>query len=282
MPAIAAAREVVAKLEPGYARIFERALASFEADERVRALWLGGSLARGEADRASDLDLLLAVRDEDHAEFLEKWRGWLAEITPTLIARPLPFAPGIIHCVAPGRERLDLVVEPVSAVANSFHRLRAVVFDRDGLDAQLPVPVERAPDPAVIAEIVEEFFRDYGMFPMAVEREDWLLGQEGIHLMRGLLYRLFVEANAPLPPMGVKQWSRKLRPAQRDVLEALPSGAAAERDALIAAQAAVGRAFTREARRICAAHGVPWPEELEAATRRYLLSWALPALGDAL
>ena len=36
------------KLEPGYARIFERALAVVEADERVRALWLSGSLARGD------------------------------------------------------------------------------------------------------------------------------------------------------------------------------------------------------------------------------------------
>ena len=79
--------ELPRELEPGYAHIYQRAVAVFEADERVRALWLSGSLARGDADRASDLDLLLAVRDSDHAEFLAKWRGWLAEITQTLIAR---------------------------------------------------------------------------------------------------------------------------------------------------------------------------------------------------
>jgi predicted nucleotidyltransferase len=270
--------DVIERLEPGYAAIFDRALSTFEADERVRALWLSGSLARGEADRGSDLDLILAVRDEDHAAFVEGWHEWLAAITPTLIAREVPFVRGIFYSVAPGRERLDFVVEPVSSVPNSFHRYRAVVFDRDGLDAQVPPPLERQPDPGAIAGLVEEFFRVYGLSPVVVEREDWLAGQEGVHLLRDLLYRLFVESNAPLPPMGVKQWSRKLTPEQRAVLEALPSGAAPEKDPVIAAHEQIAKAFVREGRRICGKHEVPWPEELEAATRRYLRSWNLPAL----
>ena len=256
-------------------------MAVFEADERVRALWLSGSLARGEADRASDLDLLLAVRDDDHAEFVAKWRDWLAEITPTLIARELPFARGIFFCVAPGRERLDIVVEAASVLASSFHRHRVVVFDRDGLDASVPAPLEAPPSPEAIAALVEEFFRDYGMLPTVVVREDWLLGLEAIQVLRTLLYRLFVEANAPLPPMGVKQWSRKLSVEQRHVLEILPGGAAAERESVIAAHDAVAVAFVREARRLCAAHGAAWPAELEAATRSYLRCWGLPALDDA-
>jgi hypothetical protein len=41
------------------------------ADERVVALWLGGSLARGDGDEYSDIDLRVAV---DHAD-LERWRA---------------------------------------------------------------------------------------------------------------------------------------------------------------------------------------------------------------
>lgn len=275
------ATALLSELEPGYGPIFEKARATFEADPRVRALWLGGSLARGEADRASDLDLLLAVRDEDLDDFLGEWREWLARITPTLIAGELPFVRGIFYCVAPGRERLDLVVETVSAVASSFHRHRAPVFDRDGLDARVPALLERAPDPARISGLVEEFFRDYGLLPVSLEREDWLLAQEGIHLLRNLLYQLFVEANAPLPPMGVKQWSRKLHPEQRALLESLPSGAAPERAAIVAANEQVARAFVREARRICAAHDVAWPTGLENATRDYLRARGLPALDES-
>ena len=41
-------------------------------DERVVALWLGGSLARGEGDDYSDIDLRVAVDPAD----LEAWRDW--------------------------------------------------------------------------------------------------------------------------------------------------------------------------------------------------------------
>lgn len=265
-------------LEPGYGPLFDRAVEVFSADERVRALWLSGSLARGSADHVSDLDLLLAVRDDDHDAFSATWKDWLGAITPTVIARPLPFLPGSLYSVTPGRERFDVVVEPVSRLATTPFRTRVVVFDRDGLDTIVPDPEARTgPSSVKLAAIVEEFFRDYGMFPVVVEREDWLLGLEAIHFLRGLIYQLFVEANAPQPPMGAKMWSAKLTASQRGALEALPTGQA-ERNSVIDAHETVAVAFVRYARQICATHDVPWPTGLEAATLRYLKSYQLPAL----
>src|ERR1700677_4849843 len=75
------------------------------------------------------------------------WREWLATITPTLIARELPFAPGSFYSTTTGCERLDVVCEPVSKLSASPHRYRRVVFDRDGLDASVPDP-EPMPGPA--------------------------------------------------------------------------------------------------------------------------------------
>ena len=260
---------VIDVLEPGYAPLFDRAVEVLGADERVRALWLSGSLGRGDADAMSDLDLLVAVADDDMTSFNDSWREWLAEITPTLIARPLPFAPGSLYAVTTERLRLDIVAEPASRVASSFFRHRLVVFDRDGLDAVVPEP--SAPGPSIdrVAALVEEFFRDYGMFPVVLEREDWLLGLEAIHLYRGLLYQLFVEMNAPLPPMGVKQWSTKLTADQRSVLEALPTGTAT-REGVIEAHATVAHAFIDHARLATDTIGGRWPDELEVATRKYL------------
>jgi hypothetical protein len=117
--------------------------------------------------------------------------------------------------------------------------------------------------------LVEEFFRDFGMFPVVVEREDWLLGVEAIHLVRSLLYQLFVEMNAPLPPMGVKQWSTKLTRDQRTVLESLPTGAPT-REAVFEAHRAIASEFRRHARAACDALDIAWPDELESATLRYL------------
>jgi hypothetical protein len=260
---------VIDVLEPGYARLFDRAVEVFAADERVRALWLSGSLGRGDADAVSDLDLLVAVDDDAMTSFNDSWREWLAEITPTLIARPLPFAPGSLYAVTPERLRIDVVAEPVSRVSSSFFRHRLVVFDRDGLDAAVPAPSGPGPSIDRVTAIVEEFFRDYGMFPVVLGREDWLLGLEAIHLFRSLLYQLFVEMNAPLPPMGVKQWSTKLTAEQRSVLEALPTGTAT-RDGVVEAHATVGQAFIEHARPAVDTLGGRWPDELEVATRKYL------------
>ena len=70
------------------------------------------------------------------------------------------------------------------------------------------------PDPAKLTAIVEEFLRQQAIFPAAVvARGDWLLGVVGVRQVRLLLYQLFAEADQPLPPMGVKQWSAKLAPA---------------------------------------------------------------------
>ena len=265
-------------LEPPYSSLFDRLVATFLDDERVRAMWLSGSIARGAADVVSDLDVLIAVADDALDAFAAEWREWLAKVTPTVIARPLPFLPGSLYSVTPERARLDVVVESASATATTMFRSRVMVFDRDGLDAQVPDAVP-GPGPSAdrIGQLIEEFFRDYGMFPVGVAREDWLLGLEAIHFLRGLLYQLFLEENAPLAPTGVKQWSSKLTPRQRDVLLALPTGRP-EAVAIVEDHEQVARAFVVEARRVAADHGVAWPDELDRCTRAYLRAWGLPAL----
>jgi len=57
-------------------------------DERVRALWLYGSLAKGIADAASDLDFIVGVRDDDHDSFTAEWRRcWRSSRPPCWLAR---------------------------------------------------------------------------------------------------------------------------------------------------------------------------------------------------
>lgn len=257
-------------LTPGYGPLFDRVLAVVEPDERIRAVWLSGSLARGVADAASDLDLVIAVRDEDHAAFASDWRGWLAGITPTVLARPLPSPPGSFFCVTATCERFDVVVEAAGAVAASPHRHRLPVLDRDGLDALVPpAGAEPGPDPARLAGLVEEFFRQQVNLPTVTIRRDWLLGVVAVQQVHLLLYQLFVAANAPLPPMGIKQWSARLHPDQRRLLESLPVPAPEEASVMAARQAAVD-AFVRASRPLLAAHGVPWPAELQRAVTLHL------------
>jgi predicted nucleotidyltransferase len=183
-------RSALRPLAPAYIALLERAIEATRQDERVRALWLGGSLARGQADAASDLDLLLAVQDEETAAFSASWRDFLSRIAPTVIARPVPFLPGVFYSVTASGERLDLVVEPVSRLPSTLFRSRLLVLDKDGLAARVPEPAS-APGPSRerIAFLVEEFFRDHGMLHVSITRGDLLLGIEGIHVRHEAMER---------------------------------------------------------------------------------------------
>src|SRR4051794_15393045 len=99
-----------------YQELFDRACAVFLADERVRAMWLHGAIARGAADAGSDLDIDVVVGDDGFDDFAADWRDWLARITPTVSAVPVPGLPGSFYALTPTCERMDVIVERVSAL----------------------------------------------------------------------------------------------------------------------------------------------------------------------
>ena len=249
--------------------MFDRAVEVLGADERVRAVWLSGSLARGAADAASDLDLLVAVADDEHEEFAGSWQGWLAAITPTVLAEELWFAKGSFWSITPDYERLDVVVEKVSQLPSTLFRIRTVVFDHDGLDATIPEVVLATPSAAVVTKTIEEWFHFSAMPEVVKVRRDWLLAAEHLHLLRGLIYKLYVECNQPLPMMGLKQWSSKLTAEQIATMDALPTGVS-EMPAFIDAHLACARAFLGVARPLAAQLGIEWPAALEAAAARHM------------
>ena len=259
----------VAVLPPGYQALFQRARARLQGDERVRGLWLGGSLARGTADEASDLDLIVAVADGAFDEFAASWRDWLGDITPTVLAETLPFAKGIVYSVTPAFERFDIVVERVSSLPETIAPRRTMVFDKDDLTSTVPTP-DAGPPPSrdAVATMITEYFRMSAIETILV-RQDWLLAREHLHVVSSLTYRLFVEANAPQPPMGVKQWSTRLTPAQRDALLELPA-TANDLEELRRAHVAMARLFVPNAEVLAARLDVEWPATLERAAAAHL------------
>jgi predicted nucleotidyltransferase len=257
---------VIEALAPGYGRLFERTLAVLAADERVRAVWLSGSVARGEADAGSDLDFIVTVSDDEHASFAAEWQTWLAAITDTVLAKPLGFAPGSFYSVTPDWHRLDVIVERAGDVGHSMFRTRQAVLDRDGLASLVPAE-EPAPAPSAekVGALVEEFLRSYGLLPVVVARGDWLAGLEGLHLLRTTLYWLFVEASAPHRVTGAKRMSEKLSVEHRRVLEGLPTGEAT-REGVIEGHLALVGAFREHIPAVCERLGAPWPHRFERAT----------------
>ena len=269
MGGVVARPQEIDVLPAAYQLLFERAVERFEADGRVRALWLGGSLARGTADRASDLDVLLVVDDAAYQEFIDDWRGWLADITRTVIAAEVPFVAGAFYSVTSGFERFDVVVERASALPSTIYRTRVVVFDKDGLDERVPTAAPGpGPSPEVVGALITEYFRMSAVETILV-RDDWLLAREHLHVVSSLSYRLFLQANAPLPMTGVKQWGTKLTVQQRAVLLSVPTEAL-DISSLREAHRAHARVFVTNAEVLARRLGLPWPWDLESAAAAHL------------
>ena len=80
-------------LPPGYRSLLTNARERFERDDRVRGMWLHGAIARGALDSGSDLDIDIAVRDDDFDAFASGWTEWSSEITRTVSAVAIPGMP---------------------------------------------------------------------------------------------------------------------------------------------------------------------------------------------
>lgn len=280
----------VLDLLPGeYRPVYDRLLEVAAEDARVVRVWLSGSLGRGTADAGSDLDVVLVIDDPDFKAFAADWREWLGRVTPTVLARELPGAPGSWYSVTPDCARFDAIVVPVGSQIAARTSGRLLVYDRDAqpgadlsaetatADSEDPGP---GPNPDNLLGLVEEFLRQQASFaPSVVSRDDWLLGVAAIEQVQMLLYQLFVESNQPLPPSGAKQWSAKLTARQRQRCGELLVPRA-ERDAIIDGMLTTATAFRAEAATILAAHDVPWPDALDAAVRAQqarTLGWQFPA-----
>jgi Nucleotidyltransferase domain len=212
-----AVAEAIAPLEPGYGSLLTRLASALERDQRVRALWLAGSVGRGAADAGSDLDVVVTVTSVQDFADPSSW-----SVLDPVITTAIPGMPGCFAFTTGEALRVDVVLETSTDLADTSYGCRIRIFDRDGLALPDATYAERGPDLDRMQAIVVEVLRQAAIFPAAVvAREDWLLGQQAVHNYGLLLYQLLVESNAPLPPMGVKQWTSRLTEAQRRLLTEL-------------------------------------------------------------
>jgi hypothetical protein len=255
----------IAPLEPGYAGLLARAGGMLVADPRVRALWLAGSVGRGVADAGSDLDLVATVTSVDAFTDPSLW-----SVVDPVITLPIPGMAGCFAFTTRQGLRVDVVLETPADVAHTTYVQRVCVFDHDGLT--LPSydgAAEPGPDVERMQAIVTEFLRQTAIFPAAVvARGDWLLGQAAVRNYGVMLYDLFVESNQPVPLMGVKQWSSRLTPDQRSLLESLEPPRA-DHDSVIAAMRELRHIVRARGRSVLEASGGTWPTEVDEATDAY-------------
>ncbi|HXC54998.1 MAG TPA: aminoglycoside 6-adenylyltransferase [Rhizomicrobium sp.] len=246
-----------------------RLVAIASADNRIAAVWLQGSLARGNHDAYSDIDAYLAIDDAAFAAVWGERASLLAQI-----ARPFAWSdattPGLkaIHALLDGGVRLDLFFEPVSKLEQQKRPAVRVLHDRAGCAPRLVTGWE-APTASIapVVGIIIKMTRQGATWPLRLlHRGQWsTLAMMELDLINQQLAQLMaLQVDPGHFYMNAFSLYRLLNAGQQTELDrltqrALAAVAARDTGQLKEVHLQVYDALLREGRAACAALGTPYP-----------------------
>jgi hypothetical protein len=241
-----------------------------EEDMRIEALFVGGSFGRGAGDRFSDVDLVAVVPGAHQEAVCADWKAVLESIAPVVFWHDFPRPAFITNAVTEDWQRVDLMIIDRSALQARSRDTVKPLFDRPGLYAGLaqtqPWP---GPNKGRIEGLIKEFIRIFGLLPVAAGRGEFLLGQMGVGLLRGMLVELLKEEVERADKGGMLNWTKLYSPEQLALIASVPMPEPT-REGLIDAHLACARAFLPHARRMAKRLSIEWPQRFEDAAWRHI------------
>jgi predicted nucleotidyltransferase len=255
--------------EAARAAILADLTAFAEAEPRIHALWLQGSLAAGGADAFSDIDAYVAAPDNqfdslwnERAAVLERLGGalaWSDAAVPGLKA---------IHALMSNGARLDLFFEKLESVGEAARPAVKLILDKDGLASSLRTDWQApAGQVARTLQTIIRMTRQGAVWPLRVlGRGQWstlavmeleLINRQIVQLMAvrhdpGNFYK---NPNSQLLVLTNEERAR-VDALTHDALAALAAGDPA---VLKPVHLRVQRALMAEGRAACAALGCDYP-----------------------
>lgn len=240
-------------------------LAQCRYDERIRAVWLEGSLARGLADDWSDIDLHLAVREPENFAAIE----WLDSQVHLVLSDAIPGLTGAYICLTSNLIHIDLNVHSSENELPSDGTRRALL-DRDAPIQDRPNAEGTTRQPFFPAQDVQIFLYFLGKTVASVHRGDLIALSQTTAMMRDrLLVNLLLAENGIRSGTVIKRIGRHLSDDQMQCLQAIPAFGFSKLS-IREAQQSIATAYLGRARKLAEECAAAWPLELEHATKELL------------
>ena len=247
-----------------------RVVASCSADDRITAVFLGGSVARGDADEYSDIDLCVIVADDAFDDVLAEREVLVRKIGEPLFVEDFG-GDAVFVILADGTElELNLFRESdLGSIRSGPHR---VLLDRHGIlaDAVFPLPSrDQGTQVEELRRILLWFWHDLGHLTTAIGRGRlwWAAGQ--LEQLRGYCVNLS-RIDQDVEPNDEPYWKLDDE-ISTEPLEALRSTfCEIERDPLLRAARDVVTFFRERAPLIAERHGLVYPAALDALISGHL------------
>jgi len=204
---------------PEHRGVLERAVAHFQDDDRVVALILGGSLARGAPDFYSDVDLYIVARDDDFdAVFAERDTAAEAAGNPLFrfVVNPVPGGSTDQIAVYRGPVKLDLMYYRESDLSSGWKWGGcSVLKDTSGAGIVVSRSAGLAhppPPPEALRDLDQRFWTwCWYVFGKIVRGELWE-ALDGIHNIRSSALLPLLAWRDGLPHEGHRRLEYKLNP----------------------------------------------------------------------
>ena len=171
-------------------------VADLWADPSVKAIWLGGSLAHGEGDRYSDVDLRVALQSEAYdAERIPESASRLVGASVTRLRFHFSGESVLWHMMLEDGTIYDLHLQPVSE--KPLHEARLVLACRDAeFGEKLVGGEDRSVEfPPALPEEIERalafFWMNQQKTQKVLYRDLPLVAWQGVYLMRQDLLRFW-------------------------------------------------------------------------------------------
>jgi predicted nucleotidyltransferase len=164
-------------------------------DSSIVAVWLGGSLARGQGDRNSDVDLRVALKPEQYARIP---LGSALLFQMAVVQQRVEFGEHatLHHMLLDNGQIYDLFVQSISRPPTNEHRL--VLGCRDSkFGERLAHGVDpaattfKAADPQTVRQIIEGYWLGLIKHKRVIERNLEIVAWEGEHRLRSSLLHLY-------------------------------------------------------------------------------------------
>ena len=244
------------------------ALEVLVSDERIQAIWLGGSLGAGIADAFSDVDLYCAVADASMAEFSSGLPDLLRRIAPCVLVAPITAIPGAWAAKTENWVHVDVVPVAASALAQRKLRDVEILHDPQGI---LRLADRTADDTPFFPDaVVATGFYLLGQLPVLLARNEPVLAQAGYATLRDAVLVPLLLAEVGRRPSGPKRLRTVLGEERHEILRQLPIPSSEPTD-LLCAYIHLGRIVIERARALSQSTGSTWPAAAEAALQQFLV-----------
>jgi predicted nucleotidyltransferase len=164
-------------------------------DRSIVAVWLGGSLARGQGDRNSDVDLRVALRPENYTRAPA---GAKLLFEMAVVQQRLEFAEDstLHHMLLRNGQIYDLFVQLTSRPPTSEYRLVLACRDagfRNILShgADPPATAFKTATPLAVRQIIEGYWLGLLKHRKVIERDLGIVAWTGEHRLRCSLLQLY-------------------------------------------------------------------------------------------